>query len=400
MFTELPTVPESELARRIASLQVALADREIDGALILQNTDLYYFAGTTQQAHLFVPVQGPPLLMVRKSFQRARAESSLERIIKLNSPKELIRHLAAAGLKPPRRLGLELDVLPAAQYESYQRIFSGTLLSDVSMSIRRLRAVKSDFEIGLIREAAHLAADITGRVKDLVREGMSEIELAGQVEAEARKRGHQGLVRMRLWNGELFYGHLMSGPGAAAPSCLASPTGGLGLGPAVPQGAGYSRIKPFEPIIMDYVFAKNGYLADQTRIFALKGLPDDLLEAHQAMLELQEALMPLAKPGTPAQELYTFAIQWVRERGYAEWFMGADEERIRFIGHGLGLELDEFPFLATGQDMPLQEHMVIALEPKLIIPGKGVVGIEDTHLVTARGLEPLTHFDRAVQIIQ
>ena len=117
------------------------------------------------------------------------------------------------------------------------------------------------------------------------------------------------------------------------------------------------------------------------------------------MLDLQDVLQARAKPGTKAGDLYAFALSWVRERGYADWFMGADEERIRFIGHGIGLELDEFPFLAAGQDMVLQENMVIALEPKLIFPGKGVVGIEDTHRVTPDGLERLTGFDQSIQIV-
>jgi Xaa-Pro aminopeptidase len=400
MFTQLPTTPGTELEGRIASLQNQLVQQAIDGALILQNTDLFYFSGTTQQAQLYIPAQGTPRLLVRKSLERARSESTLACIEKLHSPKVLVDHLTAAGLEQPKTLGLELDVLPAALYETYRRIFSKARCVDVSAMIRQLRAVKTSFEIACIREAADLAAKVAGRLPDLVREGMPEIELAGRVEAEARALGHQGLVRMRLWNGELFYGHLMSGAAAALPSCLASPTGGLGLSPAVPQGAGYSRIKAFEPIIMDYVFATNGYLADQTRIFALKGLPDELLTAHQAMLDLQDALQARAKPGTKAGDLYAFALSWVRERGYADWFMGADEERIRFIGHGIGLELDEFPFLAAGQDMVLQENMVIALEPKLIFPGKGVVGIEDTHRVTPSGLERLTSFDQSIQIIK
>lgn len=399
MFTDLPITPKAELHRRIASLQEQLVQQAIDGALILQNTDLFYFAGTTQQAQLYIPAQGSPRLLVRKSLVRARSESALACIEKLPSPKALGDHLQAAGLELPKTLGLELDVLPAALYKTYRRIFSGARCVDVSALIRHQRAVKSGFEIACIREAADLAAEVAGRLPDLVRDGMPEIELAGRVEAEARKLGHQGLVRMRLWNGELFYGHLMSGAAAALPSCLASPTGGLGLSPAVPQGAGYSRINAYEPIIMDYVFAKNGYLADQTRIFALKGLPDELLTAHQSMLDLQDVLQARAKPGTKAGDLYAFALSWVRERGYADWFMGADEERIRFIGHGIGLELDEFPFLAAGQDMVLQENMVIALEPKLIFPGKGVVGIEDTHRVTPDGLERLTGFDQSIQIV-
>ena len=400
MCNDFPTTPKQELDRRLDSLQRHLVRQQIDGALILQNTDLFYFAGTSQQAHLYVPAAGRPLLLVHKSLERARSESSLASIVKLSSPKELGGLIREAGLTVPGRLGLELDVLPASLYLSYSRIFKNSSLVDISSSIRHIRSIKSEHELECIRQSAAMAAAVAESVKDLIREGLSEIEMAGLVEAEARKRGHQGVVRMRLFGGELFYGHLMSGQEAALPSCLASPTGGSGLSPAVPQGAGLSRIKANEPILMDYVFAKNGYLADQTRIFALKGLPRDLVAAHQAMLELQEELQILAKPGVETGELYDFAVQWTRAKGLADWFMGADNDRIRFIGHGIGLELDEFPFLAMGQKMRLEENMVIALEPKLIIPGRGVVGIEDTHRVTPNGLERLTGFDQAIQIIQ
>ncbi|MFW6054745.1 MAG: M24 family metallopeptidase [Thermodesulfobacteriota bacterium] len=399
MLENFPLTPKTELDHRISSLQQHLARQQIDGALILQNTDLFYFSGTTQQAHLYVPAAGRPLLMVRKNLERARSESALATIVKVSSPKELGGLIRDAGLTLPGRLGLELDVLPASLYLNYSRIFKNSCLVDISGSIRLIRSIKSGYELECIRRSAAMAAEVAASVKGLIREGMTEIELAGLVEAEARKRGHQGVVRMRLFGGELFYGHLMSGPAAALASCLASPTGGAGLSPAVPQGAGLSRIRAHEPILMDYVFARNGYLADQTRIFALKGLPPELVSAHQAMLELQEELQVRAKPGVRAGGLYDFAVQWTRDRGYADCFMGADSERIRFIGHGIGLELDEFPFLAKAQEMRLEQNMVIALEPKLIIPGKGVVGIEDTHLVTPGGLERLTFFDQQIQVI-
>ena len=131
----------------------------------------------------------------------------------------------------------------------------------------------------------------------------------------------------------------------------------------------------------------------------LGGLPSDLMEAHQAMLDLQAVIRDQARPGVPAGDLYDAAVAWAAAQGWGEWFMGADDQRIRFIGHGVGLELDEYPFLAKGQEMPLVEGMTIALEPKLIIPGKGVVGIENTHVVTTEGLSALTRFDEAVQII-
>ena len=394
-----PTTPREELDRRIRQFQAYLAAQDLEGALILQNSDLFYFTGTIQQAHLYIPVAGAPLLMVRKSLERARAESALASIVPLRSPREIPDLLAAQDLAMPKILGLEMDVIPAALYLNYRRLFEGVELVDVSHGIRQVRAVKSPHELTLMRQAAVLADEVAGAARGLIREGMTELDLAGRVEAEARRRGHQGVVRMRMWGGEMFYGHLLAGPSAAVPSYLASPTGGTGASPAVAQGAGFRKIQPHQPILLDYVFAWQGYIADHTRIFALGELPDDLMAAHQAMLDLQNALKKQARPGVQAGALYDFAMQWTADKGYREWFMGADDQRIRFIGHGIGLELDEYPFLAQGQDMALEKGMTIALEPKLIIPGKGVVGIENTHIVTADGLEQITCFDEAIQVI-
>jgi Xaa-Pro aminopeptidase len=392
-------VPRSEISQRIGALQGQLARKGLDAALILQTADLFYFAGTIQQSHLWVPVQGEPLLLVRKDLARARAESPLERIAAMGSPKEIPSLLAAKGLAAPQSLGLELDVLPTNLYLTYGRIFQGAALSDISTEIRLLRAVKSDWEIDMIRQAARLADRLAAAVPDLLREGMSEIELAGRVEARARALGHQGIVRMRMWGSELFYGHLMAGPSGAVPSFLASPTGGPGVGPAVAQGPGMRPIRRHEPILVDYVFVFNGYLADHTRIFSLGRLPADLERAHAAMLVLQAEVTAAARPGVASGRLYQVARESAARQGYGAFFMGADERRVRFVGHGIGLELDEFPFLADGQELPLQSGMVFALEPKLIFPGRGVVGIENTHLVTPGGVEQLTRQDEQIMVV-
>lgn len=399
MKSDQHRVPRTELEARVRRFQTYLQAEGIDGALIVQNTDLYYFSGTIQQAHLYIPADGRPLLMVRKSLERAEAESELEAIEAIRSPRELPGLLAAAGHRTPEVLGLEMDVLPANLYLTYRSVFDGARTVDVSHGIRSVRAVKSAYEIDLIRYAARMADEVAGSLGSHLHENMTEVALAGLVEAEARKRGHQGIVRMRMWGGELFYGHLLTGPPAAVPSYLASPTGGPGLNPAVAQGAGFSPIRKNEPILLDYVFAWNGYIADHTRIFTIGRLSDDLLTAHAAMLEIQKAVKQAARPGVLAGALYQLAVEMADDLGYGQWFMGADDNRIRFVGHGVGLELDEYPFLARGQEMPLETGMVLALEPKLIIPGKGVVGIENTHLVTADGLEQLTCCDESVQML-
>lgn len=396
MFDTSANIPAVEIDTRIEKVQRRLADQGIDGALILQNADLFYLAGTIQQSHLYIPAQGKPVLMVRRSLERAKAESPLETIVGLASPKDLISYLKSSGITVPATLGMELDVLPANLFFAYQRLFPQTRITDVSPLLRQVRAVKSGFEIDRMRQAARLADSIAEAARKLVAEGISEVELAGRIEAEARRLGHQGLVRMRLWGSELFYGHLMAGASGAVPSFISSPTGGTGLGPSSPQGPSIRPIGRGQPILVDYVFCHLGYLADHARIFSIGPLPPDLLDAHQAMLDVQEMIVTMAKPGVRAGDIYTAALDKTTALGYGDFFMGADSQRIRFVGHGIGTELDEFPFLAEGQDMVLEAGMTIAIEPKLIMPGRGVVGIENTFVVKANGLEKLTLFPEAV----
>ncbi|NNK56069.1 MAG: aminopeptidase P family protein [Desulfofustis sp.] len=383
-------ITAAELAVRIERLQQALLEKDVDGALIVQKTDLFYFSATSQQGYLYVPSEGKPLLMAFKDFDRARQESPLTQVVPIGSPRKLPATIASHGLNSPGVLGLELDVLPVNLYFQYQKIFEHSKLTDISTEIRLIRAVKSDYEIDCIKQAARGSDLVCGKVSELLAEGKSELELAGELESYARSLGHQGIVRMRLWGSELFYGHLLSGADGAVPSYLASPTGGKGPSTLTGQGAGFRKIRRDEPILVDYVFALNGYLSDHTRIFCMGKLADDLLAGHEAMLDIQEEVMKHAKPGVASGDLYELMISSAEEKGYGEWFMGVGERRIRFSGHGIGLELDEFPFLAKGQELKLERNMIIALEPKLVMPGKGVVGIENTHKVTDQGLVPLT----------
>jgi Xaa-Pro aminopeptidase len=294
---------------------------------------------------------------------------------------------------------MELDVLPANLYLQYRALFNGSAVEDISYEIRLIRAVKSEFEIDKIRAAAGLSDQVAAKVPELLKVGKTEVSLAGELEGYARSLGHQGIVRMRMWGSELFYGHLMSGEGAAVASYLASPTGGTGVSGVVGQGAGFRKIRAKEPVLVDYVFALDGYLSDHARIFSIGALPGELTAAHAAMLEIQDEIKTQARPGTPTGELYELMVALAEKKGYSENFMGVGERRIRFTGHGVGLELDEFPFIAKGQQLKLAAGMVIALEPKTIFPGRGVVGIENTHLVTENGLVPLTCFPDGITTV-
>jgi Xaa-Pro aminopeptidase len=391
--------PAAELGVRIRGLQQILVGQDLGGALIVQKADLFYYTGTTQQGWLYVPVTQDPVFMVFKDFDRARAESGLEQILSLISPKKIPDTLKGLGISLPDRLGLELDVMPANLYLMFSQIFSDAQIVDLSTPIRLQRAVKSEFEITCVKKASVLADQVAAKVPELLREGMTEIELAGQLEAHARSLGHQGLIRMRMWDNYLFYGHIMCGAGAAVPGAFASPTGGAGLNPNVGQGPSFAAIKPNEPILVDYVFALDGYLSDHTRIFSLGEVAQALQQAHAAMLEIQDAVKQQAVPGAITGDIYKTMMAMAEDKGYADSFMGAAAPKIRFTGHGLGIELDEFPFIAQGQTLALETGMLIALEPKVIFPGKGVVGIENTLVVTEKGLESLTLYPDAITVL-
>jgi Xaa-Pro aminopeptidase len=384
-------VPAKELTTRIHDFQNRLKNQGLDGALVIQKADQFYFTGTTQTGWLYVPDDGDVVFMVFKNVERARAETHLS-VIPVLSPKKIPGILMAQGLDLPEKLGMELDVLPAAQYLMFKEIFNTSSIQDVSFEIRSQRAVKSEFEIQCIRKAALMADRVAEQVMELIQPGMPEIELAGLLEAHARKLGHQGLIRMRMWDNYLFYGHIMCGAGVAVPGAFASPTAGAGLNPSIGQGPGRDVIRPNEPVLVDYVFSLDGYLADHARIFSLGPLPEELEKAHDAMLTIQEAVSRAAVPGAVTGDLYDQMIAMADDLGYGDYFMGAFHPRIRFTAHGLGIELDEFPFIAQGQTMALEPGMVLALEPKVILPGRGVMGIENTWLVNETGLERLTRF--------
>ncbi|MGD9240341.1 MAG: Xaa-Pro peptidase family protein [Desulfobacterales bacterium] len=391
--------PQSEIDQRIKKLRTQLEKNKIGAALLVQRADLFYFAGSVQEAHLYVPVDEEPILMVFKSLDRAIAESPLRRIVPLASPKAVPDILNQYGYKVPSVIGMELDVLPVNLYFTFQKVFEEKNLVDISHLIRLVRAIKSPYEIDMMRRAAKGSDQVAARVPELLREGMTELELAGKVEAEARKLGHQGIVRMRYWGAEVFFGHLMAGPSGAVPSFPRSPTGGSGAGPAVAQGPGFRPIQCHEPVMLDYVFALNGYYSDHTRIFSMGEPADELMAAHGAMLDVQALIKREAKPGVKSGDIYELAMERTRALGYDKYFMGVGGERVRFVGHGIGTELDEYPFLASGQTLELQENMILAVEPKLIFAGKGVVGIENTHRVTENGLEQFGQYEDNIIVI-
>jgi Xaa-Pro aminopeptidase len=387
---EYVLIPRYEVDARIKRLQGRMGD--LTGAIIFESTDLGYFAGTAQDGLMYIPRDGQPILMIRKSLERAREESPLS-----VQPQKSLRSLRKdLDLPEGAKVGLEQDVLPYNNYVRLAAILGEDVrFSDISESIRRIRSVKSQFEIQRIRQAARTLDAGIAEAAQYLEEGMREIDLAVKVESSMRLSGHPGRVTFRRFNQSLPMGHLMAGGNAAYPSSVSSPTGGRGMSIFFAQGPGYARIKRGEPVLVDYAGCYNGYLADETRIFCLGRLPAKLEEAHHAALQIEDAIAERLRPGVMSREVWEHSESLGARLGYQEFLGGPPGKKAGFVGHGIGLQIDEYPVLGPA-DHEIAANMTVAVEPKMIYPAEGVVGIEDTYLVGASGTERLTQLPREI----
>ncbi|MBP1729104.1 MAG: creatinase [Deltaproteobacteria bacterium] len=393
--------PATELEYRCSRAQQAMTAEGLDALLLLQNADLYYFTGTIQSGALYLPAAGQPLYLVRRDCRRARMESGLKEVLPFSSMSEVAAIIATHGYPAPRSIGMEFDVLPVALFERYRKVFPDASFHDASPLIRRIRMIKSHYEIHLMQDAAHQLDKVFRAAVGLLREGMTDLQLAAELERVARLEGHAGLIRMRVFNGEMMFGHTFSGADSAVPAYTDTPLGGLGTTPSFGQGAGYKPIGRGEPVIIDFAGSCDGYLVDQTRVMAVGGLSAKLVKGYEDMLEVQELMKSLAPQLPTWGELYDECCALAVAKGYRDSFMGVAGSQVSFIGHGIGIEIDEYPFIARGfHQMRLETGMAFAFEPKLVFPGEGAVGIENSfYLADDCSLKQLTLADEKIIII-
>ncbi|MBM9537041.1 M24 family metallopeptidase [Desulfobulbus alkaliphilus] len=389
-MTDMLYTPKHEIDTRIQALQTTLDQRGMDGALIVHHTNLFYLTGTSQSGHLFVPRSGAPLLMIRKSYDRARRESPIEDIREVKSLK-MIPALLKEKNYTINSLGMELDVIPYTTWQFYSQVFADSELIDISDSIKKNRMIKSQHEIFLLQGACAILDQVFAEVPAMLREGMTEVELASLFEAAMRRRGYAGCSKMRAFNQDFFLGNITSGSSGAVSSYFDGPVGGSGLTPANnPHGAGWKPIGRNEVIYIDYTCLINGYTADGARMFVIGDVSERLRQAHAVALDIQADLTAMLKPGTACEDIYARAVELAEQTGFGDHFMGIGKDRVRFIGHGVGLELDEYPIFAKGVKMELTPGMTFALEPKFVFP-EGAIGIENTYVLDNDSARVLTH---------
>ncbi|KYH31236.1 M24 family metallopeptidase [Neomoorella mulderi] len=380
----------TEYKERLKRFQEALQARELDGALIFQAADLYYLSGTAQSCHLFVPATGEPLLLAYRDTTRAQAEAALNQVLPLSSFKEIPGLLAGAGWSGLKRLGLEMDVIPLSLFRRYQELFPDCQWVDISKILRSQRMLKSSIELEALRYAADRHAEVFKYISSVIRPGMTELEIAAEFEGYARRLGHQGTKRFRGQEQGMIPGIVAAGANSALASCFDIPLAGQGLTPLYPLGPSRHRWEAGEPLLIDYAGVYGDYTVDQTRIYLDADVAPVLQKAQEVAMEIAARVAEKARPGVTAGELYDLAVKMASRAGLGEHFMGHGRQ-VSYIGHGIGLELNEWPVIARGDQTVLATGMAFALEPKFVFPGQGSAGVEDTYVVTENGAVSLTY---------
>jgi Xaa-Pro dipeptidase len=386
--------PREEIENRIYKLKLLMEKASLDGAFFHYKIDYFYLSGTMQDSLLFVPLEGEPLLFVKREISRARRESPLAGVIQVRSAVDILPHI-----QPMSRVGLQLDVMPYNDVIKFKGLLGNVDLVNVSPLTKELRKIKSPFEVGLMEKAASIQKSVYGVVPEVLREGMTEIELGGLMEARAKALGHEGLLRVRSLNYEAYSWHVISGRTGSIVSQSDSPMGGLGLSPAFPVGASMKKMRKGEPILVDFGICYHGYQVDQTRMYAIGYMPETFAKAYEACREIHYRVLDKVHEGWRSRDLFEYSVKLADEMGYSDVFLGYKPHKVRFLAHGIGIELAEFPFIAATHDYPLEEGMVFAIEPKMVFPKLGACGIENTVLLEKGGHRILTDMDENIIVV-
>jgi Xaa-Pro dipeptidase len=378
-------VPSSEIDLRINKLQTKLQANGIDGMLIIQRADLYYFSGTAQNGVLYVPADGPPLLFIKKYMPRARQESSIKEMFDMRSAREMPSVIRDFFGRLPETLGLEFDVLPVKDFNFYKTFFYAKEYVDGSRLIMETRMIKSPWEIEQLEKTADISAKTFDYMRTIIEPGLTEIEFAGIAETYARRLGHGAYLNARNYQARAYPWHILSGESGGMVGHLDAPASGAGTSAAFPSGAGSKPLSTGEPIMVDFGTVLNGYHTDETRMFAIGNMPDRAMRASEAAMDIHNRVIEAAKPGVRVSELFDISVARAHALGYAEQYLGPEGYKVIFIGHGIGLELTEHPIIAKGREDVLEPGMVFSLEPKMVFENEFSAGIESVFTVTETG---------------
>jgi Xaa-Pro aminopeptidase len=385
-------VPLSELADRMIRFRTRMdADQpNWEFAAFFGRVNQYYFTGTIQDGVLLVPRDRDPVFWVRRSYERACEESLFPDIRPMKSFRDAAQALPATAIR--QAIHFETELIPLALAQRFRKHFPCKEVASLDTQIGRVRAVKSPYELAIMERAGVIHRRILeDGVPALLREDMSEVEFGCELYALMVREGHQGIIRFGMFNVDIAVGQLGFGVNSIYPTCFDGPGGCRGIGPAAPVlGSRERKLHKGDLVFVDVGCCVDGYITDKTMTYMFgRPLPDDVIAVHQECVEMEHRLASQLKPGSIPSEIYQKTMDTLKPE-FLENFMGFGDRRANFLGHGVGLQVDELPVIAEGFDEPLIEGMVVALEPKKGVPGVGMVGSENTFVVTPAGGRNLT----------
>ncbi len=378
----IPLSMDKEVAARTARIAAELSARGIDAMLLSSFANLYYTCGRVFCGYAYITSQGKITYFVKRpvGFEG-------DNVAYIRKPEQIAEAVAS---NMPKVLALELGITSYNTIERLKKTFPGAEIADASAIMGKIRSVKSEYEIAKLKTCGIHHEAAYSRIKKIYREGMTDIELQIEIERTLRSEGCLGQFRIAGDTMELFMGNLLCGYNAETPSPYDFAMGGEGLDTSLPVGCNGSLIKPGNTVMVDMCGNFNGYMTDMTRVYRVGNISPLAEKAHQLSIDIHHRLAKMAVPGVEAKALYEEAVKMVKEAGLEEYFMGL-KQKAGFIGHGVGIEVNELPVLAPRSRDILAEGNVIAIEPKFVIPQVGAVGIENTYVVRAGGLECLTN---------
>lgn len=384
-----PPFPDTEYTQRIDRLREELSSHQVDAAVILQPRDLVYFTGIETAAQLVVPQSGDPIHLVQINLDRAQREGAISDVRPsrgLSTLRDVLWKTVLSG----GRIGITLDVLPARYVQRLTAMADGLELTDVSDAVMAVRSIKSPAETDVLRSAAAVSRRSFEHARSVAVEGMCEFDLQLEMQHLERAHGADEWMSHRGWNANVAWGILCSGPLTAEISGHWMTQTGSGPSAAQPYGAGGRRFKAEDLILIDRGVVLHGYHCDEARTIVI-GEPNERHRHYWSSLQaVLDAAISAIRPGDPVSNVYFAAERAAEQCGIAEYFMTKARYDFAYIGHGVGLEIDEPPIVAPRTRASLLPGMVLALEPKVIVPGWGGLTLEDMVMVTADGAERLT----------
>lgn len=372
-----------------------------EGIAVFSRLNIYYFTGTFGNGLFWLPLEGEPALLCRRGWDRARIESPLGHIAPFYTYKDVEGLLREAGSPMGRIVAAEMNGLSWMLGNSFMKYLAGRefVPGDTVLSIARSR--KTPWEIEKIRIAGRKHETcLVDLLPGLLRKGMSEFEIAHAISHLFFGQGHHGILRMENYGEEVYLGHISIGESGNYPSVFNGPLGLRGVHPAVPHmGSKHVHWEEGMPLSVDNGFMHEGYQTDKTQVYWLgdrASISSPVRAAFDCCVEIQSLIAGHLRPGVPPSDVWQLSLELARKKGFEHGFMGLAGNKVGFVGHGIGLAIDEYPALANGFDLPLEAGMALAIEPKIGIAGVGMVGLENTFEVTPGGGTCLTGEQHAI----